>query len=146
MFQLDLNILYFFNQTLAASWLDPIMVYVTDFGHWIPVYIFATGFLLWRFRWRGLRLVIAAMVVIAVSDLLTNRIIKQVVARERPCADNGAHLSIPLRLPDGMRCGYGFPSSHAVNNFAVIVFFMLLFPKNRKLWWLIVPAIIPPIS
>ena len=80
--------------------------------------------------------------------MVTNKIIKEVIARPRPCSlisdPSGTYSWI--RTPDGPRWGYSFPSSHAVNNFAGFVFFILLFPKNRKLLWLFVPALIVVIT
>jgi len=146
MLQLDLNILYFFNHTLAAPWLDSVMIYLTNLGHWLPVYIFTVGFLIWKFRWRGVWMVLACVIVVGAADFITNRAIKEVIARPRPCADTASAVYKMLRFPDGIRHGYGFPSSHAVNNFAGIAFFIFLFQKNRKLLWLIIPAIIPGLT
>jgi undecaprenyl-diphosphatase len=148
MLQLDLDILFFFNRTLAALWLDPIMIYVTNVGHWVPFYLLAGIFLIWKYKWKGVRMVVAVIVLAGVADLLTNRILKEIIARPRPCSliSDPSGLYSWIRTPDGIRNGFGFPSSHAVNNFAGVMFFIFLFPKNRKLFWLLVPAMIPPIS
>ena len=146
MYQLDLDILYFFNQTLAAPWLDSAMIYLTNLGHWLPVYIFAMACIIWKFRWRGVWMVVGCIIVVGAADFITNRFIKEVIARPRPCADSASYVYKMLRFPDGPRGGFGFPSSHAVNNFAGIAFFIFLFSKNRKLLWLIIPAIIPGLT
>src|SRR5437868_15507188 len=110
MLQLDLDILYFFNRTIAADWLDPVMIYLTVVGHWLPVYIFVAFFLIWKFKWYGVRLVLAAMVITTVSDVLTNRLLKEMIARPRPCVliNDPSGLYSWIRTPDGIRSGFGF--------------------------------------
>ncbi len=144
MLSLDLNILYFFNVTLSAPWLDLVMIYLTNLQHWLPVYILALTFLIWKFKWRGVRMVLACIILVGAADLFTNRVIKELIARPRPCSliTDPSGLYSWIRTPDGVRWGLSFPSSHALNNFAGVVFFILLFPKNKKLLWLFVPAII----
>jgi undecaprenyl-diphosphatase len=148
MLTIDLNILYFFNVTLSAPWLDSVMIYLTNLQHWMPVYILAFGYLIFKFKWRGVRMVIACLLLVGVADFVTNKFIKELIARPRPCSlvsDPGGLYSW-LRTPDGPRWGYSFPSSHAANNFAGVVFFILLFPKKKSLFWLFVPATIVSIS
>jgi undecaprenyl-diphosphatase len=120
------------------------MIYLTNLQHWMPVYILAFAFLILKYKWRGVRMIIACILLVGVADLVTNKIIKEAIARPRPCSliSDASGLYSWIRTPDGPRWGYSFPSSHAVNNFAGVVFFILLFPKNRKLLWLFVPAMI----
>jgi len=141
---IDLSILHFINVTLSAPWLDSVMIYLTNLQHWVPVYIAAFAFLIYKFRWKGVRMMIACLILVGSADLLTNRVIKDLVARPRPCSltSDPSGLYSWIKTPDGPRQGYSFPSSHAVNNFAGVVFFILLFPKSRKLLWLLVPAFI----
>lgn len=131
--QLDPNILYFLNQTIAGSVLDSVMVFITNVRNWIPVYILAASVAIWRFRWKGVRIVVAVALLIVIADQTTNQLIKPVFARPRPCAVDtaGTPLISWLRLPDGGRGGFSLPSSHAVNNFAAAAFFILLFPSRR---------------
>ena len=144
MYSLDLDILYFFNITLAAPWLDSAMIYLTNLQHWMPVYILAFGFLIWKYKWRSVRMVLACLLLVGVADFVTNKFIKELIARPRPCSliTDASGLYSWIRTPDGPRWGYSFPSSHAVNNFAGVVFFILLFPKKRSLLWLFLPATI----
>ena len=148
MLSIDLDILHFFNATLSASWLDSIMSFLTNIRNWVPVYVLIAIFLVVRYKWQGVRMVIACIVLIGCADLLANRLIKEFVARPRPCllVNDPSGLYSWIRTPDGIRLGYGFPSAHAVNNFAGVVFFILLFPKNRKLLWLFVPATVIPLT
>jgi undecaprenyl-diphosphatase len=138
----ELAILHFINVTLSAPWLDSVMIYLTNLQHWVPVYIAAGVFLIWKFKWQGVRMVVACAILVGAADFIGNRVIKEAFARPRPCSliSDPSGLYSWIKTPDGPRQGYSFPSSHAVNNFAGVVFFILLFPKNRKLLWLLVPA------
>lgn len=148
MLSIDIDILYFFNVMLYAPWLDGVASFVTNLRNWVPVYALIAAYLGIRYRWRGVRMLIACVILIGCADLIANRVIKELVARPRPCSliNDPSGLYSWIRSPDGIRLGYGFPSAHAVNNFAGVVFFILLFRNNRKLLWLFVPAVIPPLS
>jgi undecaprenyl-diphosphatase len=76
----------------------------------------ATIWLAWR---RKLRTLLFAGLAVGASDLLTARIVKPVVGRERPCA---VDLEVRERLETvGVPCGSGesFPSVHASNTAAL---------------------------
>jgi len=148
MLTLDLEILYFFNVMLSAAWLDSVMSFLTNLQHWLPVYILAFAYLIFKFKWRGVRMVVACLLLVGVADFVTNKFIKELIARPRPCSiiNDPSGLYSWIKTPDGPRLGFSFPSSHAVNNYAAVIFFILLFPKNRKLLWLFVPATIVSIT
>jgi undecaprenyl-diphosphatase len=137
---LDLDILYFFNRTIASESLDPIVVALTTFKTWIPIYVVAAGLAIYFKKWEGVRIVICTIVLAGVLDLSTNRILKPLVARERPC--NVQPAIEWLRLPNGPRSGYGFPSSHAVNNFGAAVFLIVLFSNRKWIYSLLLVAAI----
>jgi undecaprenyl-diphosphatase len=142
MMGLDQSILYFFNHTIATDWLDPVMIALTNVKTWAPVYILSAVLALYYQRMRGVRLIVSTLLLVAVANGVTNLAIKPAVARERPCAEvSPGHRTVEdIRLPDGQRFGYSFPSSHALNNFAGVVFFILAFPRKKWLYWLFVPA------
>ncbi len=135
--QLDLDVLYFFNVTLSSSLLDVVMPFLTNSRNWIPVYALAAIFLVWKYKWRGVRVVVGVAVMVGAANLITNSIIKELIARPRPCATDalGGQIIPWIRLPDGMRHGFSMPSSHAVNNFATAMFFVLIFPKRKLIIW-----------
>lgn len=135
--QLDLDVLYFFNVTLSSSLLDTVMPFLTNSRNWIPVYALAAVFLVWKHKWRGVRVVIAVAIMVGAVNLITNVVIKELIARPRPCATDAlGNQIIPwIRLPDGMRFGFSMPSSHAVNNFATAMFFIVILPKRKEIIW-----------
>lgn len=131
--QLDHSVLYFFNITIANDVLDGVMKFLTNVRHWIPVYALACIYLIGRYKWYGVRVVVAVAILAGLADLVTNQFIKQLFERPRPCSldATGGPLIAWLRLPDGGRGGFSMPSSHAVNNFAAVGFFVVLFRSPR---------------
>jgi undecaprenyl-diphosphatase len=139
----DLAILHFFNQTSSAEWLDPVMIALTGVKFWAPIYVLSAALVIYYRKWEGVRLIVSTILLVAAANTLTNVVVKPIVARERPCAEvsPGKRVVEDIRLPDGPRYGNSFPSSHALNNFAGVVFFILIFPRKRWLYWLFVPAL-----
>ena len=147
MYNSELSVLWFFNRTIAAEWLDPIMIGLTSVWWWMPVYIAAAVFLIWKFKWYGVRLVLGAIVLVAVSDQIGNLVFKPLFDRLRPCElVNGQHIVPWIRLPSGPRLGHSFPSSHAMNNFAVATFFVTIFNGKRRIRLLFIAALLISIS
>ncbi len=144
MHELDLAILHFFNQTLASPALDILTHVLTTVRYWFPVYVIGGIFLICRYKWRGVRMLIAALLLIAATDSLAHYIIKPSVNRPRPCATalDGQHVVSWIRLPEGERWDESFPSSHALNNFAIAAFFVTLWPRKRSTYWLFVAALL----
>ncbi len=134
MYQLDLSILYFFNRTLASPSLDSFFSALTNVHYWFPVYVLAGIYLIFRFRWRGVWMALAALTVVAVTDSLGHYIVKPHVNRARPCTmlSSGEHIVPWIRLPDGPRSDPSFPSNHALNNFAIAAFFFTIWPRKRN--------------
>jgi undecaprenyl-diphosphatase len=142
MYDLDLSILYFFNRTIASSFLDGFFSALTNVHYWFPIYIIAGIYLISRFGWRGVWMVLAAVAVVAATDSLGHYIIKPIVDRERPCAQlaSGEHIVSWIRLPDGGRGDESFPSNHALNNFAIAAFFFTVWLRKKSVAWLFVGA------
>ena len=128
MHEIDLGILYFFNRTLASPAMDAIMSALTSVWWWMPIYVIAGVYLLWRHRWRGAIVLLAAVIVVVFTDQFAQLVLKPLVSRDRPCAEiDGMRVVEWIRLPIGMRHGPSFPSSHALNNAAVALFFAFVF-------------------
>ncbi len=93
---------------------------------WYPFYIFIIASLLNYFRplSKGLWIVLVTVAMIIFSDSLNSRILKTIIARERPCNTLELQDSITLRASCGV--AYSFPSSHAVNHGALSFFLMMI--------------------
>jgi undecaprenyl-diphosphatase len=148
MYQLDLSVLHAINIGLASSWLDWLMPKFTSVGYWLPVYIFAGILLIRNYRWRGVRMLVGVLLLVAFGDQLLQQVVKPLFDRLRPCADapGGGHVVAWIRLPIGARLGPSFPSSHALNNFAVAVFFVRIFPTYRYHFLILILAALVAIS
>jgi undecaprenyl-diphosphatase len=148
MYNSELNILWFFNHTIAAPWLDPIMLAITTMWYWLPFYVLGAGLLIWKYKWKGARMALGALVLVLVSDQLANQVLKPLIDRLRPCAQylTGAYVVPWIRLPSGPRGGGSFPSSHAMNNFAVATYFVTIFNTRRSVRLLFLTASIIGIS
>jgi len=129
MHSLDLSLLHFFNQTLASPTFDAVANVLVTVRYWMPVYIVAGLYLIYRYKWQGVWLVLAAIILVTVTDSLAHYILKPLVARVRPCATVSW-----IRLPDGPRQDPSFPSNHAINNFAIATFFAFEFrPRSLSI-------------
>jgi membrane-associated phospholipid phosphatase len=144
---IDLSILYFFNQTLASPAMDAVMAALTSVKWWMPVYILSGIYLIWKYKWRGVIVLLSAVLVVAFTDQLAQLVLKPLADRLRPCADVAGQTVVEwIRLPIGMRHGPSFPSSHALNNAAVALFFGLVFRNKTVLCVLLALATLVGIS
>jgi undecaprenyl-diphosphatase len=148
MYNSELSVLWFFNQTIAAPWLDPVMIALSSVWYWLPVYALCVGLLIWKYKWKGARMALGAIVLVAFSDQLANQILKPLIDRLRPCEllPNGQHVVSWIHLPSGPRWGGSFPSSHAMNNFAVATYFVTIFNTKRRVRFLFLIASLIGIS
>ena len=79
---------------------------------------------------------LGAIVVITFSDQFNSNFVKSIFERIRPC--NALDVVNVLCCKSS---SYSFPSSHAVNNFAIGVFFLRLYPK-AKITLLVVASLV----
>ncbi|MCX8111844.1 MAG: phosphatase PAP2 family protein [Bacteroidia bacterium] len=129
----DTQALLWINTNGMEPW-DTIAWYGTKGWIGIPLYLVASGWLLWRKGKQGLRALAVIVAIIAATDLICARILKPGVGRLRPSHE--PCLSGRLRLLHGYRGGlYSFPSNHAANTAAGSVAFALYI--RHPLVWLI---------
>ena len=138
MYQLDLSVLYFFNRTITSPAMDTAFDILTNVHYWYYVYAIAGLFLIYRYKWRGVSILVATLLLVAATDSLGHYIIKPLVGRVRPCGllPDGSHVVPWIRLPVGMRGDPSFASQHALNNFAVAAFFWAIWPHKDHVSWL----------
>ncbi|ADV49410.1 phosphatase PAP2 family protein [Cellulophaga sp. E16_2] len=99
----------------------------------IPIYVFL---LYYTYRSFGVKKTIYILIAVAALLLTTEQlsiIVKNSVARLRPCHDDEINL---LMRNVKNHCGgkFGYFSAHAANSSALAVFFSLLFYKKNKLF------------
>lgn len=130
--ELDKLIFEFINSGLANPITDFFMPYITNFKVWLPLYIFGMVYLLFRYKLKGLYILVILLLAVGLCDLLNAQILKEYFARVRPCrALDNVNLLI--------HCGGGlsFPSNHAVNNFAAATVLSSFFMRKRGVFFLI---------
>ena len=133
LYAIDRGMFLFVNQTLGSSVGDVLWPLITDYDHWwvIRVPLVVTWVVLLVFGGRkGRTVAIMVPCVIFLADKLSSALIKEWVGRPRPCHEiDGIPIVQGLRLL--VECGPGksFPSSHAVNNFAVGTLFAYYYSK-----------------
>ena len=110
-------------QEIHQGWLTDVMRLFTTIGEsglvWIAIAIVLTC--IPKTRKCGLTMMIA----MAITYLVGNLFLKNVIARPRPCAvDNSVILKIPFPSE------YSFPSGHSSNGFAGAVIFQTLLLRS----------------
>ncbi len=139
LYSIDLSLFYFFNHTLSNAVLDKFFVFITEVKHWFIAYIILWCIVFFKGGKKGKVIAVASLILITVSDQLSSFVVKNFVARIRPC-----NALTDVRILAGCTDSFSFPSSHAVNNFAIAVFINKFYPNLR--WILFVVASLVAIS
>ncbi len=126
LFNLDLQTFYFINHSLVNPLFDKFFPFITEIKNWYLTYVILWFILFFKGGRTGKITAIFIIISIVVSDQLSSHFIKDLVARIRPCnALPDARTIIPFTD------SYSFPSSHAVNNFALGVLLLRIFPRYK---------------
>ncbi len=127
LYSIDRAVFVFINQTLANPLGDVVWPLITNYDRFWAVRIVLLGIWLWLMIKGGTRGRTAALLIIPVlfaADKFSSAVIKELVARPRPCHQiDGVPVVQGIHLLVDCGPGKSFPSSHAVNNFAVATVF-----------------------
>lgn len=137
--QLDYRLFEMIHFQWSTSVMDQVMPILREKTTWIPVYLLIIGFLFWQFNFKSaLYFVTALVLTVALTDVISSRVIKNSVDRERPCQ----RLEFKEEINKLVPCGGGksFPSSHAANHFALS--FFLIFSLGSRRYWIKLSLII----
>jgi undecaprenyl-diphosphatase len=111
--------------------MDPIMFWVTKTEFWIPLYLLLLYLIFRDHKKAGWYILAGLILSLALSDLITYRIMKPLFHRLRPSHEPG--LQGLLHIVNDYRGGlYGFASSHAANCFGIAFFIHLQFRKSYR--------------
>lgn len=113
---------------LHSPFFDQVMFFISGRYEWIPLYAILLGFIIRKFRWRAIWILVAVVIMITLSDQIAN-LLKAGVKRFRPCKDPEIGHLVHL-VNDYCRSSYGFVSGHAANSFALATFISLIF-RNK---------------
>jgi undecaprenyl-diphosphatase len=107
------------------------MYWASEKWIWIPLYVFFLYLIIRYFKKNSYWVILAAVVMITVTDQLSVHAFKNIFMRLRPCHEPTLEGLIHLVRN---KCGgdFGFVSSHAINHFALATFFSLIFYKKFK--------------
>lgn len=133
LYSIDLTVFYFINHNLANPVFDKFFPFITEVKNWYIAYIILLCICFFKGGRIGKISAIASILLVTLSDQLSSFFIKDLISRVRPCIA----LS-DVRILTGCTDSFSFPSSHAVNNFAVSVFFARIYPKFK--WILYITA------
>lgn len=138
-YSIDTAVFYFINHTLSNKLFDRFFPFITEVKHWYVAYIILWCIAFFKGGRRGKIAAIGALILITVSDQISSFTLKEYFARVRPC------LALPdVNILAGCTGSGSFPSSHAVNNFAIAVFFTMLYPRLK--WVLFSVAFVVALS
>jgi undecaprenyl-diphosphatase len=130
---LDHRLFLFLNATLSNPVGDVVWPLITDYDKILPVRLLLLAIwvlLLWKGGRKGRTVALMIVPLLVLTDRLTSGLIKEWVARPRPCHSvDGVQVVQGLHLLVDCGPGKSFPSSHAVNNFALGTLFSLYYPR-----------------
>ena len=107
---LDLHLFQVINGDLSNAVFDSLMPFITDPGPFvIPLTLIGVGLLVWG-GWKGRLLVVMALLLLVVSNAVSEQL-KQLFQRPRPCLA----LETVRLLVGCSKTNFSFPSSHASN-------------------------------
>ncbi len=128
---IDEQIFFCINKNWSNHFFDLIMPPVREKFFWIPLYFIIAVVIIWKFKAKGLYLLLLLGLNFAISDQLSSAVIKPWIARTRPCNNPEIKNEVILRV-DACGAGKSFTSSHAANTFAFAMLLSLLFRKKQK--------------
>jgi undecaprenyl-diphosphatase len=136
----DQQALVYLNTHWSAMWADQFMILISGTFIWIPFYGMLLFFLVKKFRYNTVWIVLAVTLTIVLCDQLASGLAKPLVQRLRPCHEPSV-LPLLRMVTD---CGgeYGFFSSHASNTFGLACFMWLIFGQTKPWRWLFAWAIL----
>jgi undecaprenyl-diphosphatase len=133
--EIDEQLFLFFNRMHDSS-VDPVMWLFSKTEASIPIYAFLLYHIYKVYKERTWGILLAAGVLILMTDQFTSALMKPFFERLRPSHEPS--LQGMVHLVNGYSGGnYGFASSHAANTFGIAMFLHCLL-KNEKPWitWL----------
>lgn len=139
LYSIDKAVFLFINQTLSNPVGDFLWPLITDYDKiWAVRIPLALVWLLLLFKGGPTGRTVAVLVIpiLFLTDRINSGFIKELVGRARPCHTiDGAPVIQGIHMLVDCGPGKSFPSSHAVNNFALGTVLSYYFPKWK--WWFI---------
>jgi undecaprenyl-diphosphatase len=133
--KLDQSLFIYLHQK-NFTFLNDFMTFMSSKSIWIPLLI-PLMFFAWKREYKKhfIFFLLFLSMTLALSDITSSYLLKNVFNRLRPCRDIELASFI---IKFGQRCGgkFGFVSSHASNSLALIIYFARTL-QLKNLWFLI---------
>ncbi|HEX2394581.1 MAG TPA: phosphatase PAP2 family protein [Bacteroidales bacterium] len=124
----------------VSPFIDQLMFFISEKYVWIPFYIILLAFIIRKYHWKTIWIVIGAILLITLTDQLSN-VLKDGVKRFRPCKDLEIGHLVHI-VNNYCRSSYGFVSGHAANSMALAVLISLLFRNKWVTFGMVLWAVI----
>ena len=121
---LDIKLFHFINGTLSNPLFDSIMPFITNNNNWYVFYGLTALYLIAYGGIRG-RAAVISVVTLLLCTVNSYSVVKELIARPRPCELPGVNLLINCP-PD-----FSMPSGHAVDTFAAAVLLSYFYPRLK---------------
>lgn len=125
---LDTNLFLWLNSFHSPVW-DKIMWVISGKIEWLPLYLAILGYIIYKFRWRSIVIILLLILTITLADQLAVKAFKEVFQRLRP-SHNPAIANVVHIVNDYRGGSFGFVSNHAANSFALASFMACFFRRN----------------
>lgn len=120
------------NNGLSHPILDKVCLTLRNQVTWYPMYAVFVFFIIKQYKIDSWKILLAAGVMVLLSDQFSANLVKHTFMRIRPCAE--PLLAGKVLHLTGSCNGYSFISAHATNHFAVAIFLSYCF---KTLKWLL---------
>lgn len=131
--QWDTGLFLKVNTQWTSPLLDNIFPWWREANTWIPFYLFLVVFALMNFGKKAGWWILAAVVTLVITDQFSSHLIKNWVARPRPCRDEVLASQVRLLL-NNCSGAYSFTSSHAANHFGFAIFLIMTLKNFFGKW------------
>jgi undecaprenyl-diphosphatase len=129
---LDRSLFLGVNNGLSNPFLNSLCLILRNQATWYPMYAIFNYFLIKQYKVESWKILLAAGLMVLLSDQFSANLVKNTFMRLRPCAE--PLLAGKVLHLTGSCNGYSFISAHATNHFAVAIFLAYCF---RTLKWLL---------
>ncbi len=125
---LDAGLFRFANQSLSNPIFDRLMPWLSGNVLFVPLVLLLAGWLIWKFRRRGLFCVILLTLLVPLGDSFVCNTLKKSIRRPRPYVTH----SEAIQRGDKTSAYASMPSSHAANWFAATMIAWIYFRRSAR--------------
>ncbi len=130
---LDRKLFFLVNNKTSNPFFDAVLPFMREANFWAPLYLFILVFAVLNFGKRGWLWFLFGICTVALTDLISSRLIKENIFRLRPCQNPDLSGNIHI-LANYCPQSSSFTSSHAANHFGLAVFIILTMRRYTSPW------------